>query len=153
MTTISKYAQSVINRVKYETKNDASQQDMMRAMVADNFEGVTLAEGVEITSGAIITRMREVVAAFSADTEKDQKNRALTIMRNQLRRAFSELDGTDNLTVGLKAASAKKVDRIEITAKPVKAEKTLADQIAALVDAYGLKAVVEETAKLVEASK
>ena len=146
-TQIDNYAESVSRMVNYNDKNGAVQQELMNGFVSQTFEGVAIADGVELTSGPVIAAMQMVIGGFK-DDDKEKKNRAMSIMRVQLQRAFKTLIPEDSaLRVGLKAATKTKKDRILVTAKDEKKDPTLASQIKALIDSYGKEAVVAEVVK------
>lgn len=155
VSTLSAYSQSIVNRVKYNAKQDKSQQAQMDAMLAIDLESIKPADGVTITSGAIVLRINEICEVFSGDDDKEAKNTALTIMRNQAKRALDQMLGEDHgLKIGLKAATSTKSTRVEFGAKdskPKTDDDLLAEQIAKLLKKHGAAKVAAEVTKQIDA--
>ena len=149
VSNLSALSKAIINETKYV--GAASRQAEVTKALKSTMMDTAPVNGLSIETGPIVVTIRQIADHFADDAES--KNRAGTILRNRVRRAFAELYATEakTLTIGVKGDTAKKKARVELTAKKAKTEVTLASQVAALIDSYGASEVAKEVTAQIEA--
>lgn len=132
---------SFINVAKYLDQKETDRAEHWRTLAPFQFDGVEIADGVELTSGPLLDAGLAIAEKLK---DHGKKNAALSLYRNELQRALCDFKGWDRkeplFTVGLKQATKKNPARLVF--KAVGGNKqTAVEALAGLIKVYGIDEV------------